>query len=145
MAVTKLNLRPTNRQLRQFGFIAFFAVPLIGWFLIGRPTPATWTPLHSQHIGILALIGLVSGIAAWLRPSLLRWIFVAASLVTFPIGFVLGEVIMMTIFAITFVPMAVVFRLVGRDALQNKIAPDATTYWQVRDNAKDAKSYYRQS
>ena len=141
----ELNLKPTNSQLRQFGFIAFFALPLIGWFLTGRPTPATWTPLHSQRIGIFALIGVVSGIAAWLRPSLLRWMFVAVSVVTFPVGFVLGEIIMMAIFAVAFIPLAFVFRLIGRDALQRKIDPNAATYWQARDTTKSAKSYYRQS
>ena len=145
MPIIELNLKPTNRQLRQFGFIAFFAVPLIGWFMVGRPTPATWTPLHSQRIGALALVGLTSGIAAWFRPSLLRWAFVAVSVVAFPFGLVLGEAIMMSIFVVVFVPVAIVFRLVGRDALQRKINPAAETYWQSKSKAKSATSYYRQS
>lgn len=145
MAAIDLNLDPSDKQLRQFGLISLVALPLLGWLFMGKPMPASWEAIHTQRIGALAVVGLVAGLAAWLRPGLLKWIFVAISVVTFPIGFVLGEVIMVAIFAIAFVPMALLFRVVRRDALQRNIDRTADTYWQAKEQPKNTTSYYRQS
>ena len=145
MAVIDLNLEPTNRQLRQFGLIALFAMPIIGWLYLGKPTPSTWEPIHIQRLGLLVVVGMAFGVVGWIRPSLLKWIFIGLSVITFPIGFVLGEVIMLTIYSIAFVPVAVLFRCIRRDALQRKIDRSGKTYWQRKDPARSTKSYYRQS
>jgi len=145
MAAVELNLNPTDRQLRQFGFIGLVAVPLLGWLFAGKPMPSTWgTANLTTWYGFIAVAG-VLGVLAFIKPSLLKWLFVAASVVTFPIGFVLGEIVMFTIYIVAFAPMALLFRIIGRDALQREIAKDATTYWQPKQQAKDASSYYRQS
>jgi len=145
MAAIDLNLDPSDKQLRQFGLISLVALPLLGWLFMGKPMPSSWEAIHTQRIGLPAIVGLIAGVVAWLRPSLLKWIFVAISVVTFPIGFVLGEVIMLTIFAIAFVPMALLFRVLQRDALQRKVDKDAETYWQSKEQPKGVTSYYRQS
>lgn len=145
MAAIDLNLNPSSKQLRQFGWIALFALPLLGWLLSGKPTPSTWSAVHTQRIGLLALLGVFAGMAGWLRPNLLKWIFVGLSVITFPLGFVLGELILMTVFTIAFLPLALLFRIVKRDALQRRLDRDSETYWQAKATPKSSSSYYRQS
>lgn len=92
-----------------------------------------------------ATSALCCGTLAAIQPTWLKWVFVTASLITFPIGLVVGEVVMFSVFVLAFLPIALIFRWIGRDALQRKIDKDATTYWQKKSKPKDAASYFRQS
>jgi hypothetical protein len=146
MSAIEFNWKPTNRQLRQFGFISLFALPLAGWFLSGRPTPGSWENFHTLLLGGLAGAGALSAILAWTRPSLLKPFFILLSLIAFPIGLVVSEVIILAIYLFMFTPMALLFRLLGRDALQRDVDRDSTkTYWSPKRQAPDVKSYFRQS
>ena len=49
--------------------------------------------------------------------------------VAMPIGFVLSLVVMRLIYYLVFTPMALWFRLRGRDAMERTLLPDADTYW----------------
>lgn len=145
MAAIDLNLDPTVRQLRQFGLIGLFAVPLIGWLIAGKPTPESWLPVHTKWVGACAAVGGVMGLLALSRPMMLKWIFVGLSIVTFPIGLLMGELLLFAIYVLAFLPMAIIFRLIGRDALDRTLKPDAESYWQAKPRPKDATSYFRQS
>lgn len=92
-----------------------------------------------------AVAGLVMGILAWLQPSLLKYVFIGATLAAFPIGFVLSELIILLIYVFLFVPVALVFRCIGRDALHRKLDRAAKTYWTPKEAPKDLESYFRQS
>ena len=148
MAAVELNLDPSSKQLRQFGLIGLFALPLLGWLFSGKPplnAIAEWEAAQSTRATAFLVCGLVMGACAFVRPRLLKWVFVVASVITFPIGFVLGEVVMLLIFAIGFVPIALFFRWIGRDPLERAIDRNAATYWTEKPTAKDAASYFRQS
>lgn len=145
MAAVEINFQPTDKQLRQFGLIGLFALPLIGWLFAGKPTILTWESADTLRIGAFATAGILFGLAACVKPGLLKWVFVTASVITFPIGFILGEMIMLSIYVLVFTPVALLFRAVGRDPLQRARRPDAQTYWQGKAQPKDAASYYRQS
>ena len=145
MAAVELNYNPTSKQLRQFGYIGMCALPVLGWLLAGKPMPSTWEASDTQFVGFFAAIGAASGALAAAKPTWLKWIFVAASVITFPIGFVLGEVIMFSIYLIAFAPMAILFRIIGRDALQRDIQRNADSYWQEKQQPSQSASYYRQS
>lgn len=145
MAAIDLNLNPSHRQLRQFGAIALFALPALGWLFAGKPTPSSWDASHTQQIGIMTAVGLTFAICAWLRPSLLKWVFIAVSVVTFPIGFVIGEILIGAIFVIAFLPLAIWFRMIKRDALQRQLDEKTDTYWETKQQPSDRTSYYRQS
>lgn len=82
---------------------------------------------------------------AWIRPASLKFVFIGMTLVAFPIGLVLSELIMLFIYITIFVPVALVFRLMGRDALHRQIDRGATSYWTLKKAPTDAESYFRQS
>lgn len=155
----ELNWHPSDRQLQQFGWIALVALPLLGWFftsetsvrrwlwgmLTGTPQPLTWDAGNLTAIGILAAIGLALAIAGQVRPQLIKPVFLGACLVAFPIGLVVSEALLALMYFGVFLPVALWFRIIGRDALQRQLEPNASTYWQPKKQAKDAASYFRQS
>lgn len=145
MAVVDLNLNPSPKQLRQFGLIGLVVLPLFGWLFAGKPLPGAFEPRQLQIHGWFIAAGVALGGFALIRPTLLKWLFVAACVVTFPIGLVLGEVIMATIYMLVFLPVGLFFRITGRDALERDIQKQRDSYWQPKKQPKNAASYFRQS
>lgn len=145
MAIVKINWCPSNRQLRQFGIIALAALPLAGWLLSGRPWPADTSQVQALAIGGLAAIGAFFALAAVIRPQFLRVPFVVLSLLALPIGLVFSEVILLAMYFLLFVPVGLIFRLIGRDALDRKIERTAKSYWQPKTPPAGLESYFRQS
>ena len=145
MAAVELNFKPTDRILRQFGWIGCLALPLLGWLYSGKPTAANWQPDDWRTLGPFLLVAIWMGLFAAFKPSLLKWPFIAASVITFPIGFVLGEITMLAMYLLVFAPVAIFFRFIQRDALQRSIDRNAESYWEEKTPPKDAASYYRQS
>ena len=145
MAGVRMNWDPSDRQLRQFGFIGLAAFPAIGWFFSGRPSPSSWIAEPSTIMISFAVLGLIAGLLAWLRPKLLKFVFIAMTLAAFPIGLVLSEIIILLIYITLFVPVALLFRCIGRDALHRQLDRGAKTYWTPKETPKDAESYFRQS
>ena len=67
------------------------------------------------------------------RPSLLKGLYLVLNAVAMPIGYVVSHVILFAIYFLIFTPIALVFRLIGRDALHRKIDRQAATYWLPMD------------
>jgi hypothetical protein len=134
MALVEINTNPTDRQLRQFGWISFIAFPLLAWLWAG-------TILAVAIAGgaglVLAFIGQI--VPKWLKP-----LFVVLILLSMPIGLIVGEVLLLMLFVFLFTPMAIVFRLIGRDVLMLRRPKDTSTFWVVRKPVTDVRQYYRQ-
>ena len=62
----------------------------------------------------------------------------------FPIGWTVSLVLLGLVYYGLFLPIGLVFRLVGRDALGLRSQPDATTYWTSRPEMADVRRYFRQ-
>jgi hypothetical protein len=135
MSLIDINWRPTHRQLRQFAVICFIALPLVG---------ILWTR-RLDVIAALAGIGFVLMLVGWFRPAAVKPVFLALTLIATPIGIVVGELAMLTIYFAVFLPIGLVFRLLRRDELQLAFDPRTKSYWQAKPQAKGAASYYRQS
>ena len=120
MALTQINLRPTSRELRQFGCIALAGFTLLGGWILWKGT------LFGFNLGSAApTVGYVFwGLAALtalfsvLVPTANRPLYVALVLVTWPIGFVVSHVIMAVVFFGVITPVGLLFRVLGRDPTQ---------------------------
>ncbi len=145
MALVEIAWNPADRQLRQFGVIALVALPLLGWLFSGKPWPAEMTREQGLVIGALAMLGVAAAALAVIRPQTLRWPFVGATLLALPIGLVVGEVVLGIIYFGVFLPVSMIFRLVGRDALERRIDRKAKSYWQPKARPAGPESYFRQS
>ena len=145
MALIEINRHPSNPQLRQFGFIAAVALPAAAWLACGRPEPAAASRIAWGVFAGCALWGAIAGVLALLRPQALRWSFVAASLITYPIGLVVGEFVLLAIYFLLFLPVSLIFRFAGRDVLDRRIDRHAASYWNPKRQPAGPESYFRQS
>jgi len=84
-------------------------------------------------------------VMALLAPRLLKPVFVGLSVLTIPIGLIVGELMMLMIYFGMFLPMAIVFKILGRDALQRKLPENVSSCWQKRAPPSGVRRYYRQS
>jgi len=135
MKLVNINLQPSDRQLRQFGWISLVALPLLGWL---------WSGGNATVIAGTAALGVVLAVGGSLCPRAIRPIFVGLTLIAVPIGMVISELALLLVFFGMFVPMGLFFRLIGRDPLQRKLDREAETYWQPKNRPADSASYLRQ-
>ncbi len=146
MSHIEINWNPSSRQLKQFGSIALVGFPLAGWVLSGWPGwGAAWTDTDTKVIGGAALFGVVAALVGLSRPQLLKPVFLLLTLITFPIGLVVSEVLVLLIYVTLFVPMGLLFRIIGRDALERSIDRDRKSYWKSKAQPPNPRSYFRQS
>jgi fucose 4-O-acetylase-like acetyltransferase len=133
---TDIDLNPSSRILRQFSAVWLLVLGAIGlnqWLLRGNP-----------RIGIALLaIAVVVGTIGLLRPRSIRPVFLACTLATFPIGWVLSQLMLLTLFAIVITPVALLFKISGRDRLWRERTP-RPTYWKPRAPIQDVRRYLRQ-
>jgi hypothetical protein len=83
-------------------------------------------------------------VLAFVSPRWVKWPFIALSVVTFPIGFVVSHLALAIIYYLVFTPVALVFRLMGRDALRRKLDPQAKSYWEAYNPDRGRERYLRQ-
>jgi hypothetical protein len=132
-----INFNPTVRTLRQFAALAtLFLLAIAGWqrFAHGRETLAL---VLSGSALAVATIGL------W-RPATLRRLFLGLTVATFPVGWLMSWVLFGGLFYLIFTPIALGFRLAGRDALERRYNPHVDTYWSEKPRVDDVRRYFRQ-
>ena len=143
----ELDLRPERKQLRVFGAVGSSVLAAAAcWLWLGAghddfPFAPSTSRVLGDVCGVLAAYALVSTLAA---PALLRPLYVVLSLIAFPIGFAASFVVLASVWYGLLFPIAVVFRVLGRDSLKRKIGSQASTYWVERPAVKDVKRYFRQ-
>jgi hypothetical protein len=145
-AFVELNLRPDRRVLRQFGFFALGGFGLLalmafreaGVFALGLGVARV--PLAC---GLFAL-GLVSGLCSLLSPKANLPIYVAISLITYPLGVLLSLVILGFLYFAIFGTVALALRLSGRDPLARARDKRADSYWSTHRPNPSNDRYFRQ-
>jgi hypothetical protein len=118
-----INWNPDRKTLAEFSdagmfFLGMVAAPLA--YFRGQPKLAAtfWT---------LAVVGRLIGL---FRPEWLKPVFVGLTLATWPIGAVVSRIALAGLYFLVFTPIALIFRVIGRDALQRSPDPQAKTYWE---------------
>jgi hypothetical protein len=144
--LVEINFNPDTKTLRQFGVIAFigfgilaalaFYEKLIFSFGLGEP--------RMPVVTTFAALGSIALLFSLVAPRANRILYVGLTLLAFPIGFVLSYVIMGTLFFVIIGPIALVFRLLGKDAMHRSYDPSAPTYWSAAHPARDKESYFHQ-
>ena len=132
-----INWHPSEKMLRQFGWISlagFGIFASIAWFKFG-----------SQPVTIaFAALAVLAPAVGMIQPRLLKFLYIGLSLITFPIGFVVSNLVLLLIFLLVFTPLALIFRLIGRDELRLRLDRTAPTYWRKYDpDRRNPASYYR--
>lgn len=128
---------PSRRVLRQFAVawtVFFGAMAVWRGAFAGDSTKAI----------VFAAIALGVGPIGWFFPRLLRPIFVGWMVLAFPIGWLISRCMLAVVYYGVFTPMAIVFRLIGRDRLARRVKPSGDTYWTPKPRADEARRYFRQ-
>ena len=146
MALIRLNLNPTAKELRQFGFIALGAFGLLGALLYWHVVPL-WRVFGAATPTVAYVVWAVGALSAFLSmvaPKMNRPLFVGLSVVAYPIGVVMSYVIMGAFFFLILTPLGSIFRLAGRDPLRRRFDATARSYWISRKAAAKTDRYFSQ-
>ena len=137
MTWSDISSRPTTRALRQFAaaWLVFFLALGAHQYLV-RKHP-------SAGLALMAL-ALVIGLPGLIKPAVVRWLFVGSTVVAFPIGWLISLLMLLLMYYCVITPVALLFRLRGRDLLCRKRAPSAATFWLPKHTPQDVRRYFRQ-
>ena len=141
-----LNLDPDPRTLRQFGWIACTALSALSALAFSEAAmfAGGLGPRRLAVAGALLALAVLAALASWLAPRAHRPLYVGLSLLTFPIGVAVSYLLLAGLYFGLFTPLALVFRLIGRDALRRKLDRNATSYWTKAPAPRPRSSYFRQ-
>jgi hypothetical protein len=137
MTWSDISFAPPARTLRQFAglWLLFFAGLAVSRGLRDG--------LTSPVLGLVALALTVGLLGLW-RPALVRPVYVAATVLTFPLGWVMSRLLLAALYYGVFTPLGLLFRLLGRDALRLRPCPQQASYWTAKPAPADVSRYFRQ-
>ena len=136
MSLIRLNKNPSPRDLRVFAalWLAFLgALGAVAWHKGAAHTAIAWW--------FFAVVVAVPGL---LVPRLVRLVYLAATYVTWPVGYVVSALILGIFYFLVLTPAGAIMRLLGRDPLDRRFDPRRPTYWETRGPAPSPSSYFRQ-
>ena len=85
---------------------------------------------------------MVGGIGL-VRPMAIRFVYTGWMIAAFPIGWTISRLVLALTFYALFTPVALIFRLIGRDAL-GLHRGDRRSYWIARPGPETPDAYFRQ-
>jgi len=132
-----IQFQPTKKVLRQFA---------AAWLVFGLAWAAhQWLARgHRTAALILGTLAIVVGGLGLALPVAIRWIYVGCSIVAFPVGWVVSQVMLALMFYGVITPVALFFRLRGRDLLHRALPKDRAGFWTAKSLPQDVQRYFRQ-
>jgi Saxitoxin biosynthesis operon protein SxtJ len=132
-----ISFAPSDRTLRQFAVL---------WVLFFGGI-ACWKGVADGRVDVaipLAALALFVGVIGLTKPSRIRFLYVGWMISAFPIGWTLSHVLLAILFYGIFTPLALLFKLLGRDALERRPQSNRETYWTTKRGPADLRNYLRQ-
>ena len=147
MSFVEIDWKPSQKHLRGFGTACVVAFGALGAWVMWRHS-IFGMGLGSDTAFRVALalwtLAVVCGVLRFTAPTWLRPLYVGLMAVSMPIGLVMSHVVVGIVFFGVVTPIALLFRMMGRDPMQRKFDRDAPTYWTRRSPVTDVARYYRQ-
>ena len=128
---------PSARTLRQFAglWLGFLTVAALLRWVRGH---------HDLGTAGLLAAALLVGVTGLVVPRAIRYVYTAAMLAAFPLGWTVSRVALVVVFYLVFTPIAWTFRLGGRDLLRRRRTA-RESYWIVKPPPGGSADYFRQS
>jgi hypothetical protein len=136
MQWSDVTARPSPRTLRQFAALFLIVFAIVAGLRVWRGDTGTATIVIGGTGVVIGLLGLV-------RPEAIRYVYTGWMIAAFPIGWTISRVIVTLLFYVMFTPFALVFRLIGRDALRRR-RHTLRSYWMETNATEPPESYYGQ-
>jgi len=138
MSLIEVNWRPNSKQLRGFGIVAFVASGVISLALYLLKGLAIQWALTILGVGFVIFLSSLACL------KLARMIYVSLMAATLPIGFVVSFILLAAFYFLLLTPLALFFRLIGRDTLHRKFDSAANSYWVARRSPEGLDRYFQQ-
>ena len=129
---------PTAKMLRQFAMLSLL---IFG----GMAAWQTWNGHTGTGTIVLGSLAAILGGVGLAAPAAIKPVYMAWMVVAFPIGWTVSKVVLAIMLYLVFTPIAFVFRLMGRDALDLRLRrPAGESYWKAKASARSGDEYLRQ-
>lgn len=138
MSLVKLDLKPEAEKLRSFADIALsgsVALSLLGMAFY------SWN--HALVEGLL-LFGLLIFLAGKISHRLILPVYQLLILLSFPIGWLISHLLFAAFYYLIIFPIALLFKLAGRDSLRLKIDKKKESYWVNCRKKTEKQRYFQQ-
>ena len=133
-----IELRPPSKfELRIFGLVPLAFLGLIGGLLMWR-AGAQRVPF------VLWGVGLAIAIVYYAIPKCRMIIYYGWMKAVYPLGWLVSHAVLGLVFYAVLTPMGLLMRLFGRDPMNRKLDPDASSYWAPHDPGGKTERYFRQ-
>jgi hypothetical protein len=99
---------------------------------------------HQKTALVLGALAVVVGGLGFVAPATIRWIYVGAMMVAFPVGWVVSQIMLALMFYVVITPMALFFRVRGRDLLHRAPSRGRESFWTAKSLPQDLRRYFRQ-
>jgi hypothetical protein len=136
MALIEVNWNPDRRELKQFALLWTGFFGLIGAYVLVRHGEST----AAAVFGMLAALGIVG----YVRPGVLRPVYILWMALAFPIGWLISHLLLMIVFYLAITPIGLVMRWLGRDPLERRLDRSAASYWTPHRTDDAPERYFKQ-
>ncbi len=133
-----INWNPDKKFLRTFGLTALLAAICIFFVLYLSKG------LAFQFSLIIFIVGLIIFVLSRASLKVTRLIYLGLTLVTLPIGLAVSFIVLAIFYFLLLTPLALIFRLKGRDVLGLKFKTDSKSYWEKRTGTETLERYFHQ-
>ncbi len=118
---------PTEpRDLRKFSLTVGAAFVVL-WAVFAYALPYLFG--KGKDLAVLWQIGVVLAVVGTLLPAVVKPIYYAWMTMALALGFVMTRVLLTIFFFLVMTPVALVFKLIGKDPLHRKLDREAESYW----------------
>jgi len=138
MAMIEINWRPSQKDLRNFGWISLAMLTVVALLL------HWWKDLGAFWSLCICAVGLLVYVLSRISTILVRPIYVALTVATWPIGWALSHLAMAILYYLVLTPIGLLFRVVGRDSLDRRFDRSAETYWKPPQPPDNIERYFKQ-
>jgi hypothetical protein len=138
MFLVDVNWHPSRKELRTFALIAFIAAAVIALLLYKfRGLGIGWT-------AAIFSLGIVILLCSVVSLRIIRVIYLGLIIATLPIGWLISFFLLAAFYFGIITPLAIIFRLTGRDSLHRKFDRDVESYWISHRQLDNFDRYFDQ-
>ncbi len=123
-----------KKQLRTFGITLALVLTILGIIQFLKGNIFIYKCLFGG-----AFVTLVT---ALLIPIVIRPLYIGALYLSHVLGWFNTRLILGLLFYLIFTPIAIIFRIIGRDPLERKFDTNVPSYWKIRKATEFDKSNY---
>ncbi len=132
----EIDWRPDSRRLRWFA--------VLQWLFCGGLAWVWRDALGSTGLIVLATLSTAIAVVGLIAPQAIRPVYVLWMVIVFPIGWLVGHLLLAIAFYGVLTPIALAVRWKRGDLLQRSFDRDAATCWAERPPQPPIERYFRQ-